>query len=89
MPLTPIERFLLDIDAKWPVSDSKIPLRVIGSTALMLQTAYLRGTKDSDVLGMDPIIGSLAAGLLAMAGKDTSLHRQHQVYLDVVGSGVG
>jgi hypothetical protein len=88
MPLTPIERFLLDIDAKWPVSDSKIPLRVIGSTALMLQTAYLRGTKDSDVLGMDPIIGSLAAGLLAMAGKDTSLHRQHQVYLDVVGSGV-
>jgi hypothetical protein len=88
MSPTPIERFLLDIDANWPVSDPKITFKVIGSTALMLQTAYLRGTKDSDVLGVDPVIGQVAEALLALAGKDTLLHRQHKVYLDVVGSGV-
>jgi hypothetical protein len=88
MSPTPIERFLLDIDAHWPMRGSKIPLKVIGSTALMLQTAYLRGTKDSDVLGVDPVIGAIADGLLAAAGKGTPLHRQHQVYLDVVVSGI-
>ena len=57
MPPTPIERFLLDIDAKWPSGGPKIALRVLGSTALMLQTSYLRGTKDSDVLAQlsDPL----------------------------------
>ena len=88
MPPTPIESFLLDLDAHWPAGGSRIPFRVIGSTALMLQTSYFRGTKDSDVLGVDPVIGAIAKGLLALAGKDTPLHRQHQVYLDVVGSGV-
>ena len=85
---TPIERFLLDIDAQWPASGAKIPFKVIGSTALMLQTAYIRGTKDSDVLGVDPVIGAVADALLVLAGKGTSLHCQHQVYLDVVGSGI-
>ena len=88
MPQTPIERFLLDIDAHWPAGGPRIPLKVLGSTALMLQTAYLRGTKDSDVLGVDPVVGGLADALLSMAGKDTAMHRQHQVYLDVVGSGI-
>ena len=88
MSPTPIERFLLDIDAQWPVSGARIPFRVIGSTALMLQTAYSRGTKDSDVLGVDPVIGQVGDALLALAGKDTALHRKHHVYLDVVGSGV-
>lgn len=60
---------------------------MLGSTALMLQTDYIRGTKDSDVLGVDPIIGQVAEALLAPAGKDTPLHREHQVYLEVVGSG--
>jgi hypothetical protein len=54
----------------------------------MLQTGYLRGTKDSDVLGVDPVIEAVAEALVALAGKDTALHRQHQVYLDVVGSGI-
>lgn len=88
MAPTPIERFLLAIDERWPATDLRIPFRVLGSTALMLQTAYIRGTKDSDVLGVDPIIGQIAQDLLALAGKDTLLHRQHQVYLDVVGSGI-
>ena len=54
MSPTPIELFLLNIDAEWPAGGPKILFRVIGSTALMLQTAYSRGTKDSDVLGVDP-----------------------------------
>lgn len=88
MSPTPIELFLQDIDARWPATESRIPFRVLGSTALMLQTNYIRGTKDSDVLGVDPIIGQVAEALLSLAGKDTPLHREHQVYLDVVGSGV-
>jgi len=88
MPPTPIERFLRDIDDQWPLGGPRIPLKVLGSTALMLQTTFLRGTKDSDVLGVEPVIGGIADALLALAGKDTLLHRQHQVYLDVVGAGV-
>lgn len=88
MPPTPIEQFLRNIDARWPVCEFRIPFRVLGSTALMLQTDYIRGTKDSDVLGVDPIVGRVAEDLIALAGKDTFLHRQHQVYLDVVGSGI-
>ena len=45
-----VEAFLKDIDAAWPSAHAKIRLRIIGSTALMLQTSYERGTKDSDVL---------------------------------------
>ena len=88
MSPTPIEVFLLDIDARWPSAKSKITFKVLGSTALMLQTSYFRGTKDSDVLGVDPVIGTVAENLIALAGKNTPLHRKHQVYLDVVNSGV-
>ena len=49
MPL--INDFFIDIDRHWGAStEGKIPLRIIGSSALMLQTNYERGTKDSDVL---------------------------------------
>jgi len=88
MSPTPIELFLLNIDAEWPAGAPRILFKVIGSTALMLQTPYSRGTKDSDVLGVDPVIGPVADALLALAGKGTALHRKHHVYLDVVGSGV-
>jgi hypothetical protein len=71
MSPTPIELFLLNIDAEWPAGAPRILFKVIGSTALMLQTPYSRGTKDSDVLGVDPIIGSVADALLALAGKGT------------------
>lgn len=88
MSPTPIDLFLLDLDAKWPTGGPKIPLRVIGSTALMLQTDYVRGTKDSDVLGVDPVQGKVAENLISLAGEHTRLHRKHQVYLDVVNSGI-
>jgi hypothetical protein len=85
---TPIDPFLLDLDAQWPTGGPKIPLKVIGSTALMLQTDHVRGTKDSDVLGVDPVQGQVAEDLIALAGEHTRFHRKHQVYLDVVNSGL-
>jgi len=46
-----IKEFLKAIDARWkPVGGEPLALQVIGSAALMLQTNYDRGTKDSDVL---------------------------------------
>ncbi len=54
----------------------------------MLQTSYVRGTQDSDVLQMRPIDDALKALLLAHAGRSTPLHRKHGMYLDVVGSGI-
>ena len=44
-----VEDFFLDIDSQWPASDAKLPLRIIGAGALMLQTDYERVTNDGDV----------------------------------------
>jgi hypothetical protein len=43
-----LERFFVDLERAWAASES-IPLRlhVLGSSALMLQTNYRRGTKDA------------------------------------------
>lgn len=60
-----ISDFLEEIDRRWVAAAEvgKIRLRIIGSSALMLQTGYERGTKDSDahllhgdreVLGLHP-----------------------------------
>lgn len=84
-----IERFLEDLDQSWRGPRApKIPLRVIGSTALMLQTRYVRGTKDSDVLQTAAIDDALKARLLEHAGPSTPLHRRHRIYLDIVCSGI-
>jgi hypothetical protein len=49
MPL--IHDFFREPDAAWGIpAPAKIRLRIIGSSALMLQTDYARGTKDTDVL---------------------------------------
>ncbi len=83
------ERFFREIDEKWrgPATD-KIPLRVIGSAALMLQTDYARGTNDGDVLETASITGEIKKALLAVAGKGTKLHTRHGIYVDVVASGL-
>jgi len=83
--VTPIEEFLTEIDRRWtPVTPGKIPLRVIGSAALMLQTEYARGTKDGDVLETEAITPAIKERLLSLAGKNTDLHRRSGMYLDVV-----
>ncbi|MFO0586386.1 MAG: DUF6036 family nucleotidyltransferase [Polyangiaceae bacterium] len=84
-----IDRFLADLDRTWRGERGpKIRLRVIGSTALMLQTSYVRGTKDSDVLQTTPIDDALKARLLEHAGPGTPLHKRHKIYLDIVGNGI-
>lgn len=46
-----IGEFIAEIDRSWePLRQERQPLRIIGCGALMLQTDYERGTKDSDVL---------------------------------------
>lgn len=75
------------VDARWdrPALD-RIRLRVIGSCALMLQTRYARGTKDSDVLEAADLPPEAKARLLELAGKGTTLHGRHGIYLEFVSS---
>lgn len=83
------ERFFQEIDRGWRGSRAtKIPLRLIGSAALMLQADYRRGTKDGDVWQTASITDEIKASLIAMAGKGTSLHKRHGIYIDVVANGL-
>ena len=84
-----VEAFLQDLDARWkPVATERIVLRVIGSTALMLQAKYVRGTKDSDVFHTNEIDDDLAKRLLAIAGVGTDVHKRHRLYIQLVRSGL-
>ena len=84
----PIEQFLLELDALWGDADPKLAVKIIGSTALMLQAEYLRGTKDSDVLGGEPVDGAVKRKFEELAGPGSHLHELHKVYLDVVPPGL-
>jgi hypothetical protein len=87
--VTLVRDFFLDLDGRWgPPTGAKIPLRIIGSAALMLQTGYERGTKDSDVLETGAITPAVKARLLALGGGGTDLHRRHKLYVEVVGNGI-
>ena len=69
---SPVEEFLIAIDQAWTQpSSAKTTLRVIGSTSLLLQTDYVRGTKDSDVLETIDMAPEVKQALLALAGEDT------------------
>ncbi len=84
-----VEDFIREIDGHWtPMGDGRVTLRVIGSTALFLQTDYQRGTKDSDVLETDEVAGPVAEQLVEMAGQGTALHRRHRMYVDIVGRAI-
>jgi hypothetical protein len=83
-----IEAFLQDVDAAWRRSGLRIPLRIIGSTALMLQTSYDRGTKDSDVLETDELTDRIMARLIEIGGPGTEIHKRRGLYVDIVRRGV-
>lgn len=71
----PFDAFFQDIDGAWPDDGAApIPLRLIGSTALMLQTDYHRGTNDSDVFETTDLVRETKEGLVQLAGKGTPLH---------------
>ena len=83
-----IEAFLQEVDAAWRQPGPTIPLRIIGSTALMLQTSYDRGTKDSDILETDELTYPIAARLIEIAGPDTAIHKRRGLYVDIVRRGI-
>ena len=84
-----LEEFFRDLDTQWRwPDDARIRLRLIGSAALMLQTNYERGTKDSDVLETTNLTDEIKTRLLAIAGKDSRLFDRHRLYLEIVAPGL-
>lgn len=84
-----IEAFFQEIDHAWPDQCAgKNQLRLLGSTALMFQTDYARGTKDGDVLDTVTLTVETKDRLLALAGAGTRLHARHQIYIDIVDNGL-
>lgn len=87
--MTRFERFLDDLDERWTEAlPARLTFRVIGSTALFLQTAYERGTKDGDVLRAerDGFDDAVCDELERLAGKESEMLERHGVYLDLVRS---
>jgi len=85
----PVARdFFLEIDRGLSGLTEKLRLRVIGSTALMLQTDYERGTTDGDVLATAELAEGARQRLTSFAGKGTPFHRRRRMYLDLVSSGI-
>lgn len=85
----PIKDFLRNIDRGWSEnSGSRITLKILGSAALMLQTDYERGTKDSDILETKQLDSLTKERLLTLAGKDSVLHKNHRVYIEILASGI-
>lgn len=87
--MSAIEDFFRELDAlwKWP-AEEKTSLRIIGSTALMLQADYVRGTKDSDLLQTSDLSSETKQRLLRLAGRDTEIHKRRRLYIDVVSGGI-
>lgn len=87
LPIHPVEELLWDIDQAWQARDAdRIRLRILGSSALFLQTDYRRGTKDSDVLETAELRVETRHQLLALAGKGAPLHRKHGMYVEILAS---
>ena len=87
--MPPIHDFLRALDRAWRgAAPERIHLRIIGSTALMLQAEYERGTKDSDVLETSDLGGDIRASLIELAGPGTDLHKRHKLYIEIVSSGL-
>jgi hypothetical protein len=66
----------------------RIQLRIVGSTALFLQTPYRRGTRDSDVVQTFDFDRELREMLVRLAGPGTTLALRHGVHLEFVGEAI-
>jgi hypothetical protein len=83
------DEFFRELDRHWPHPvTEKITLSIIGSGALMLQTRYERGTRDSDVFETAALTKSVASDLLALAGKGTPLALRRGMHIDIVANGI-
>lgn len=60
--MSQVEEFLRDLDGRWRLGSGRpLTLRLLGSTALTLQTDYARGTKDGDILETPEITEAVSA----------------------------
>ncbi len=85
----PFRSFFQDIDRRCRFArEERLRLCVIGSAALMLQTDYVRGTKDSDILETTELATDDRQRLLEVAGVGTSVAKRHRMYLEIVSSGL-
>ncbi|MDO8803601.1 MAG: hypothetical protein Q7R35_04155 [Elusimicrobiota bacterium] len=72
-----IKGFFQDIDCRWAQpAPGKIRLGIIGSAALLLQTDYDRGTKDSDILEALDLTPGIKRGLQELAGQGSDIHKR-------------
>lgn len=83
-----VEELLRAVDRAWPRTREKIPLRIIGSTALMLQANYVRGTNDSDIVTTTELTKEIQDRLIALAGPKTKLHERYRLYVQIVPGGL-
>jgi hypothetical protein len=74
----PWRSFLADIDAASP---SAIEMHCIGGFAVTLHYALSRPTGDIDVWHVIPV--EATEWLASVAGRDSQLHKQHGVYLQI------
>lgn len=80
-----IDNFFKELDENWkPQSAAPILLRVIGSTALFLQSDYSRGTKDTDILEMASLTPQIQTELIKWAGKDSVMFKKYRMYLELI-----
>lgn len=87
--MTRPESFLKAVDAAWePPGPGKTTLRIIGASALILQTGFDRGSYDADVLETAEIPPTHKASLLALAGEKTELADLKGLYIQFVPPGV-
>lgn len=80
---------LAEVASEWrSTHPAKITLRLIGAGALMLQTGYDRGTKDSDILETEDLDALTRAELLELAGPGTRLAKRWRMYVEFVPRGL-
>ena len=85
MPEKIINQFFREIDREWEdLKAEKIRLNIIGSSAILLQSPYNRGTKDSDILETSQITPEIEKKLIEIGGKGSKLQRVFHLYLDFV-----
>jgi hypothetical protein len=84
-----LSAYFAELDQAWSeTAGPRIVLHLIGSTALMLQTNYRRGTKDGDVLQTAALTPAIQRDLLRLAGPASALRSRHRLYLEIVPGGL-
>jgi hypothetical protein len=81
-----LSSFFKEIDAAWERQHTI--LRIIGSTALMLQSRFRRLTTDSDILENAALDADIQRHLLNLAGPSSDLAKRHAMHFQIVNEAV-